>query len=237
MDELEILIRNRDSELSGLRLECLQEAQTLTSILISIDSAKKELIDINLAKAEFDRYVIEKTELISAENDRIIVERMKIAELIVTSELEIKQRKDEIKIANKELSLANSRVFKAKDEVEEVTGKKEEILKKVTELSLSVELLPELQLEILELENKRGKIRSEISEMLDSSTLELQKAKEELSKLQKEVLLKISESNQAEYRCKKYVDELYTHMNDYEIVRSRLESIYNTKFPELDLKI
>ena len=98
-------------------------------------------------------------------------------------------------------------------------------------------MLPRLQTDILDLEEKRNKLKKEISEMLDSSTFELTKAREELVKITEAVKIKIKEAEQAEYKCKKYVDELYTHMNDYEIVRLRLETVYNTKFPELDLKI
>jgi len=237
MDEQDIKIRDKEAELAGLKAECVVEAETLTTILKSINSVRSELIDIDKKKVEFDQYVIEKTILLKEESDRIIAERGKISRLMETSDVELKRLSDLIKVANKDLSLANSRVFKAMEEHKDFEAKKVEIVKHVSGLDELVKLLPGLQSDILQLEEQRNKVKSEISEMLNSSSLELQKAKEELSKIEKEVLLKISEANQAEYRCKKYVDELYTHMNDYETVKKRLEDHWDKTFPDLALKI
>ena len=237
MEPQDIQIRDREAELAGLKLECREQAENLTSILISVDTAKKDLIDIDTKKAEFDEYVVKTTILLKEENDRINAEKVNLIGLKETSTKELKQIQNDTKAANKDLSLANDRVFKAKGEIEDLLKQKEHVILKVSELNLLVEMLPKLQTDISNLEEKRNELRKEISEMLDASTSELTKAREELVKITKEVEKKIEEANQAEYKCKKYVDELYTHMNDYEIVKMRLETVYNTKFPELDLKI
>lgn len=237
MEDQDILIKNKEAELAGLKLECLEKAEELTSILISIDSAKKERIDLDKEKADFEEYCTKIRSELKAESDRINVEKTNLVQLKETSSKELEVLRVNIKTANKELSLANDRVFGAKAEYDDVIKKKDEILLKVAELNLLVEMLPKLQSDILELEGKRNKLRVEISEMLDASTAELTKAKEDLVKITKEVEIKVKEAEQAEYRCKTYVDELYTHMNNYQVVKDRLESIYKTKFPELDLKI
>lgn len=237
MDEKDIQIRDKEAELAGLKLECKEQAENLTSILISVDSAKKEIIDIDTEKKEFNEFITLETAKLKEENDRINVEKRNLVTLKETSSKELDVLRISIKAANKELSLANDRVFSAKAEYDEIIDKKEEIVKKVAELNLLVEMLPKVQSDILELEGKRDKLRVEISEMLDDSTAELTRAKENLVQITTEVEIKVKEAEQAEYKCKKYVDELYTHMNDYQIVRDRLETIYKTKFPELDLKI
>lgn len=237
MDEKDIQIRDKEAELAGLKLECKEQAENLTSILISVDSAKKEIIDIDTEKKEFNEFITLETAKLKEENDRINVEKRNLVTLKETSSKELDALRISIKAANKELSLANDRVFSAKAEYDEIIDKKEEIVKKVAELNLLVEMLPKVQSDILELEGKRDKLRVEISEMLDDSTAELTRAKENLVQITTEVEIKVKEAEQAEYKCKKYVDELYTHMNDYQIVRDRLETIYKTKFPELDLKI
>lgn len=237
MEEKEILIRDKDAELAGLKLECSEKALELTSILISIDTAKQERIDLDKEKADFEVHCTKNRSELKEENDRINAEKANLVQLKETSSKDLDVLKLNIKAANKELSVANDRVFGAKAEHVEVIKKKDEVLLKVAELNLLVEMLPKLQTDITELEEKRNKLRTEISEMLDASTSELQKAKEDLAKITEEVKIKVKEAEQAEYKCKKYVDELYTHMNDYQVVKDRLESIYKTKFPELDLKI
>jgi len=162
---------------------------------------------------------------------------MKLVELKDISSNDLLKLKDEIKVANKELSLANNRVLLAKEEYKEVSKKKDESEVLILKLNTLVEILPKIQTDILELTEKRDKLKIIISEMLDSSTLELTKAKEELNKITEAVKEKVKEMNTAEYKLKKFTDELFTHMNNYEIIRSRLETVYKTKFPELELTI
>jgi len=234
MDEQEIKIRDREAELVGLRTECLEKAVELSSILVSIDSAKKERIKLEEEKKEFEAFCDEKRIEFKVSNDQITAGKKILEELKETSTKELNQLKSDSKVALKELSLTNNRVLKARDELKVIELKEEEGIKKVEELTQLVLLLPQIQSEISSLEEKRNSLKTEISEMIDASTLELSKAKEILKNIAIEVEKKTKEANQAEYKCKKYVDELYTHMNDYEILKTRFEEVSGQKYPELD---
>lgn len=45
------------------------------------------------------------------------------------------------------------------------------------------------------------------------------------------------QEKQSQYRLKTYTDELYTHMNDYQVLKMRLEKHWKEVFPELDMPL
>lgn len=232
---IEILIKDKEAELAGLRSECTEKASELTDILISIDTAKKERIALDLEKEEFSKYCEEKRIELKVSNDQINAGKKNLEDLKESSTKELNHLKNDIKTANKELSLANDRVLLARAELDSIVAVEKMVSQKVLELNRLVEMLPEIQSEILSLEGKRNTLRTEISEMLDSSTLELSQAKETLKLISEEVVKKIEEANQAEYRCKKYTDERNSHIIDYEILVKRFEVTSGRKYPELEV--
>lgn len=237
MDEKEIQYKNYEAELIGLRTECIEKASELSSILKSIDSIKNEIEDLELKKIEIQRYCDKIRSELTEENVRIISEKTNLMTLKETSTKELKQLQNDIKTANRELGWSNDKVFKAQEEFNSIEKEKIDAQNKILEMNLLLKQIPILEREIQDLEEKRNLVRSDTSDMLAKSTNELQQAKEILQKLQESVAKKVEEANTAEYRLKKYTDELFTHMNDYEVVRSRLENIWNKTFPELELKI
>lgn len=237
MEEIDIQIRDKEAQLSGLNLECVEKASELTRTLISSAESKQSVTDHYVQKKlEFDEYCDKRLLDIKEKNEKLD-ERTESVTLRETTAKQLSSLQNDLKTSNKELSWVNDKIFKAKGELKEVEESKEKTMLSVSRLNLLVELLPKLEKDIELLVNKKLKLTSDISEMLDSSTLELTKAREELLRITDFAKLKVEEANQAEYRCKTYVDELYSHMNNYEVVRSRLESVFKTRYPELDLKI
>jgi len=237
MDEQLIQIKDKEAELANLRVEIIEKVKELSLLHIQINA---ELENISQKRKE-----------LKDENDRIESEKAQLIKLYGQSTVELIELKGEKEKVRKEILVSQSRnraiikdlgwvndkVLKARIELVEVERLKDEVHKKKLALVLFTEMVPDMQSIVLKLESRRDSIRSEISSMLDDSSLELVKSKEQLVLITKEVENKIKEAAQAEYNCKKYVDELYSHMNDYTIIKSRLESVYKTKFPELDLKI
>jgi len=235
--EIEIEIKNQEQQLAHLRSECVTKALELSDLNSSYSKVLEDISTIEQEKKEFAEKCDEERLKLNEEYDRITAGRKSLVELKESTDKELTVIRNEIKTANKELSLANDRVLKARDELESVTKKKEELEVKASEFEPFVEKTLKLTKYIETLEEKKSKLSIEIHQMLEESTRELLEAKNELKKISIDVLMKTEQANHAQYETKKYLDELNIHMNNYNIVHARLETVFKKQFPELELKI
>lgn len=236
-ENLEIKAANLRVELNYL-LQAIPERSAELSVLHrNIEKAQSDYNQILDQQNQVESDCSKQIEDIAVERNNLQVQKrtIEVQQLEWSKTLSI--IKDEVKIANKELRWVNDKIFKGEAEVLDIENKKIAIQKDIDEMVILVARIDELKTSIGVFEDYKQKITSEISSTLDASDKQLADARKEYLELEDKTHQRLQESAQAEFRVKTYTDELYSHMNDYAIVRARIEQKWNQTFPELDLPL
>lgn len=233
----EITVRNLQVEYDHLTKAIPTKASELSLIFKDIEKAKAEL---NALRSHHD-VVIEGTaaEIAKADEARQNLEQreQQSQEKVSKAATDLKQVKDDTKEATRELARLNASILTAQEEYNKYVADMETMKQALTELDDIVGRIKTLKLEIDILEEQKRLILEDISTSHEDSEVKLKEARDELATLVRLADEKTKEAEQAEYRVKTYTDELYKHMNDYQIVKSRLEGVWKKTFPELELPL
>lgn len=233
----QITVKNLQVEYDHLTREIPKKASELSLIYKDIEKAKSDLNELNVkreaakaaTKKEHDKLESIKSEIEQRKRD----DATEIATL--KGELQSLDRKH--KEATHSLVRANEQILAAQNELAAIEKKMKEGEETEKQLYETIINLKKAQSELDVLYGEARKVKQEISTEIGISEVKLKEARDELSKLVYLAEEKKKEASQAEYRVKAYTDQLYTHMNDYQIVKSRLEEKWKTSFPELELPL
>lgn len=212
-------------------------ASKFEELSLIVADAKKELEVVRKEKELLILDSIKKQEAIKVSVDNFTQLEQGLKESVSTLLVQKDDISKAIKKATKELIHTNGQVLTAQQEYEQYQ-------KLIADIQLLEEklanLVPNHELltsQVKLLDEERIRIMGDISTKYQESEGTLNVARNELSKLVYLAEEKKKEALEAESRTKAYTDQLYTSMNDYQIIRARLEDKWKQTFPELALPI
>lgn len=226
---------------NNLKVEYLQ-------LMREMPIKQKELTDsIVQAREELDRIKIEKRTAIEEADEKLTELKEKQAifneaeskskqEKRVTDEEHAKVKK-ELKENLKELTRLNSYVLAAREELTKVTIEVTNANEQLKHLVLLVAKVEETKVVLHDLQEKKAVILQEISTEKEALDSKIRSTADILAAMKLEMVETQKKSDIAQATLKTYTDELYTAMNDYHIVRTRLEDKWKMTFPELELPL
>lgn len=235
--EIEIEITNKEQQLAQLHLDCVSKAEELSSLNSSYNKILDDIAKFEQDKKDFALNVAEEWSKINKEYDSINAERKSFIEMKESSAIELSNVKNDVKSSMKDLAKVNDMVLKARDEFATLKEDCELLNKRIEEQKTLVSAVDSLRESVTVLEAKRDVLKSQIQEMLEQSMQELTIARSELETIAKDLEIKTTERNKAEYELKKFLDELENRKKDFNIMLNRLEFTFNEKYPELKLNI
>lgn len=232
--EDKIIVKNLQVEYSKLSNDILEKSTELSSILekgkldrkLTADKKKEALLTIQEREAE--------SNIIHANLEARNIELQESTALLQT---QFEQLESNIKQKTKDLIRVNGQVLAAEAEYERYLTVIGDIDKAKEELQSNINLRDECIKQFVLIDEQRNAVLLDISTKQSESEGILKAARDELSQLVYLSEQKKKEALQAEDRVKTYTDELYAHMNDYQIVKARLENVWSKTFPELELPL
>lgn len=216
-------IPERSADLSGI----IKQVAKAKSNLVAIQEASTLALEAD--KKERDAMSLERAEL-AAQHIALEAEKADWTTKLTVS-------KEEVRLANKELRWVNDKIFKGEDEVKTLEGRKEKLQADINEMILLVARIEELKEQVATLQSQRQNVETEALHVAESTEAKLISTAKKLAEMEEKTRQKVVEAAEAESRLKMYTDQLYSHMNDYAIVKARLEVQWKQVFPELELPL
>ncbi len=152
-------------------------------------------------------------------------------------ESEFNDIKKQISLSLKELGRVNQQVITANTELEELKSSTDNFKEKKDELDKINESIEIAKINLFNLQEEQNRYITDISTVNNDLHGKIREATSELEVLAHLAEQKKDEASQAQIRTKRYVDEMFKHMNDYQVVKSRIEVYWNKAFPELDIPL
>lgn len=229
-----ISVHNLQVEYTKLTNDIPKKSAELSLIYKDIEKAKSELLSIQQKKKEEEHNLEDITNRLHEQRNISRTQESVAKEEISILTKEHDELVLKIRQSTKELSRLNNQVLSAQDEYIEL----QRDLQKVQAILISdTDTRNELTNQISFLDVTKEVLEKEISTKTSELNTKLKEGREELSKLVYLANQKREEAEQAQYRVKMYTDELYVHMNDYQVIKTRLENVWKTTFPELELPL
>lgn len=235
--EKQIKKNNLDAHISTLSRELEEKRLGLEKIVSREAAHKVDTVKLEKNKQSF----LKEQEIAHATLDKRTQQIVEREQALKKKDEEMTQfffsLQQQIKEGTKNLAKINNSCINGNRELEEMSAKKVELEKKLLELTHLVLHYEEMRLKVKTLEEEKGALENDIENKQVAWDNDLTKAKQELEAISKAALEKIDERNKAEYAVKAYTDQLYTSMNDWQIIRTRLETRWKEHYPELELPI
>lgn len=236
-NEHEITVKGKQQQILLLDNDIEARSKQLTDTIQKKDSISKEMSDFYEERSLFE---IEKREFkdkyLKKEKDLAI--RLADYETQKTESLDIlNTRKEELKESTRKLDKINSQCIGGQKEIEKLNIDIVTLNEQIEKLAWIVVHVEETKtnLKVLQEEFERAN-----QALVSTRTLALEEVRfkeETLRKLGEDVVIMEKRRDQAEFELKSYVSQLSTAMNDYYVVKLRLESHWKRTFPELDVPL
>ncbi len=235
--EDKITVRNLQAEYDRLTSEIPTKASELSLIYKDIEKAKSELKDIISRKETLDKEMSTQHASLDDRVTNLETRERESADKLALADKEHKDKLVAIKEATHDLSRINFQVLQANEEHDKHLEVLKDQQSALIVLNDIIGRIKAAELQIALLEEEKGQILLDISTIHEQSESKLKEARDELA-----ALVHLKEQNkieaaEAQARVKTYTDELYTKMNDYQIVKARLEGVWQKTFPELELPL
>lgn len=235
LEAKEITKSNLEAELVLLQSEVDNKATELNSLVSSVDEAKALIALSKKMKADTEAFILIESNKLDKAALALDTERKEFDEYKNNAGPILNQHKKEATQAVRELNRANSSCLVAKEELSQLTEKKTSLVTEIEELTNLVMKGNPLRTEIQDLELKKLALENDIHEATAHHVVTMSEAKEQLATIRNDAQTALMQKEEAEAKLKDYTDKLYTSMNDYQVVRERIERHWNQTFPELRL--
>lgn len=226
-----------DAQISILSDELEVKRAGITAIIEREDKVKAEELALEDSKRVFEEGKRSAHSILDKRTQGIIEREKNHEKVVEDTKVSLDDLQRQIKQVTKELAKLNNSCINAAHELDTLNEQKSILENKVLELSRLVMHFEEMKVKIKDAEEKKLAIDIEVESKQSALKLEVENAKRILELINKEVTQKVDEKDKAEYALKAYTDQLYTSMNDWQIIRSRLEVKWKEHYPELDLPI
>lgn len=232
-----ITVRNLQVEYDRLTHDIPKKASELSLIYKDIEKAKSELADINLQKEASAKECADQLTAVEHAKNSLTQRENDHKEEVRRLETQHKYQTSLTRDATKELERRNAQVLAAGEEYDKYIQLTKDIDEKAAEYVVLLTGIEQAKELLVLLETEKGKILQDISTESEVWEGKLKAARDELSTLVRLAEEKNKEAALAQARVKTYTDELYTHMNDYQVVKGRIETVWKQTFPELELPL
>lgn len=228
---------NLDAEINTLSLELEEKRASIATIIEREDRVKASEAALKDKKTQFE----EDKHLHQAHLDRrmlLIVSKEKDYDNKLKDSQGLASKLEEnVKQAQRELSKLNKSCINAAQELEDKGKQKDNLDSDIAELANLVIYLEDTRVKVAEIKVVKEKADEEIANLRFAWEHDLANLKSQKQEVEKQLLSKLEEVAKAEFMLKSYTDNLYTTMNDWQIIRTRLETRWKEHYPELDMPI
>ncbi len=235
--EKEIQKKNLEAELAIIRNEIDSEAAKLTSILQKKVDAELFASALELDKKSFEEYKNKVEEKISLKRREMQNELSLHDQVFNSNQAKIRSLNSEIKEATKQLSWLNDKILKAEEVIGELETDKAALDSECANLLFLVSNKDEEEKKLNNIVSSRESIEKEIRNTEQAAIASAKNAELHVIKMQDDLKALTIQKDNIQYELKSYTDQLYTAMNDYEVVRTRLEFKFKQHYPELELPL
>jgi len=235
--EKQIEKNNLEAHSAVLTQEIIDRTSELNSITKSVDEAKAILIESNIAKKEVQELSASETKKLDDARTRLSEERIQYESERSAATSSLSEILAKIKRSDRKLEKINFSCLNAQTDLESINKQIQEAREALSPLTDLVIKYEEIKESIRLAEIEKSRIDNSIAEAKRKSEVDLKEAREQLSDIRNEAQTKSMERDAAAYDLKSYTDQLYTSMNDYQTIRSRLEGVWNKTFPELEIPL
>ena len=235
--EIQIDKKNLEAELTVIRSEIESEAVKLGEILSQKKLIEQEAISIQEKRIEFEKHCSEQREIINTMNSELHLAKLRSEEQIALNNSILKKINEDIKESIKKLSWMNEKIMNSESAIEEKSAEKSKLDAEIENLISIVSHKEEEENKLTQAIDSRQSIELSIEQKRRSTEEYIAAVKAELEILRNEIAEKTKERDRIQLDTKLYTDQLYTAMNDFHILRSRLEVRWKEHYPELELPL
>lgn len=229
--------KNLEAESVALKNEIDNKSKELTSVFDKIAACNQAFQELELEKSRIAAYRIATEEALNRSRKEAYKELEENSQLSLRLKADIKGFNEEVRVTTKLLARLNAQCITANNELMAAQAE-------IERLDPLVQQVQKLKSEIIVLQqehefysSKRNEVQVDIINRLRDSDERLAKNNRELERIKALGDEKIQAMNDAEYKLKEFTDHLYTNMNDYAIVRERLNVRWKEVYPELKLPL
>lgn len=235
--EKEISERNQEAHLVSIQSKIDEKTVELTGILKQRDEALADRDAVANERVAFEKEKKDFAEDKQIKNGEFLKQEDAHRTELATLAKQLVSVKDELKSSTKELTKINLACINAKSDLDSLTKDKEALERQInylTDLVVNYELTKEkytaLSEEVRLLDGKMTAFHETVGR-------ETREHREVLAQINNEAQVKILERDLAANELKSYTDQLYTAMNDYQVIKVRLEDKWKTTFPDLEIPL
>ena len=235
--EQEIQKNNLQAEIAMMKAEldnhakimsdALSESARLADDRVNIAAERKSLAE---AIATHNKEIEDKTtdiELAKIDAENKVEEACKI----------VAKASAELKDITRQLSWMNEKLISAHQEEEQMIARKLKLEEETRELLSIVANKESEQAKLYEAKSSHQSILDSISKREEEVQIIVNQAQAEVFRLNAEAEEARQKAEHAQFECKKYTDQLYSAVNDWQIIRARIEVPFKQLYPELELPL
>jgi len=235
--EKEIAERNQEAQLVTIQEKIDSKTIELADILKKRDDA---LSVVSLMSGERSLFEKEKKEFY--EDKKLKIEEFTKLEETCRLELSDLTRqtinvKESLKTSTKELERINFSCINGRIDLENLANNKIALERQISYLTDLVTNAETARARYVQLSIDLSAKELEWSNFVIKMKEEKDKHREELAQLANDTQIILFKKDLAESQLKSYTDNLYTAMNDYNIIKTRLEDKWGQTFPELAIPL
>ena len=237
VSEKDIKMKSYEHQILALRDDIASASITLGETLKKRDSIEQEMQDFRDDKEKFEREKIQYSEKHYALKRKYEEEIRLVSEEKSLSSSQLALVQSELREAKRDLFKVNGQCLSANNDIEKL--KKDIIVlnTEIEKLTLLVIHIEEAKTKLQYLEEEFNRTNERLVRNREIADLEIRENTEHLRKLMIDTETVEQRKGAAEYELKSYTDQLYTAMNDYHVVKLRLEEKWHQTFPELEIPL
>lgn len=235
--EKEIVTKNHQAHYAVTKVQVDEIVKELNALTLELKEARDTIALAPILKAEGDTYIAKEKKKFEEDRLKLKMSDIEDEKTRIERTAELVQLNKDIRDSTKQLNRINNSCLIGQEEIDNNNKKISELSSEVTKLTNLVVYLEEVKEKIRLLEIEESRLEITISQSKEKWSNDIQEAREQLSTIRNEAQVTITERDLAQSELKAYVDELYTNMNDWQIVRSRIEGVWNKTFPELEIPL
>lgn len=237
MTATETKIKDSKAHLSILAKQIEDARLELNDVLSQRDSLLAERAAFNKEKEDYYASIKADETRKSTENEAHAKEIIEKKENIVQLSKEEASLQSRIKAAIKELSRINDYCLSGHTEAEKLDIRRKEVEQEIRELTELVLHKEATNKDVVALRSLKDSLLIEFNKLKEQCIEEVRRSSELVAKLNNEAQEAIMARDLAQHELKEYTDKLYTAMNDWMVIRTRLETVFKTHYPELELPL